>query len=585
MNENNNVYRQYCCDSNDSNNPAYKNGLKHIVIAKPLDVLQYASDLAFLFSMINARRVNRVETQKFVSKDGANIFRIETNEYNVLDTVCLFNNGTFNTDPKINEVVTLISEYIDKIKLPIHLTFNENYIECSINNEYVKVFFVINKKVYPPIFSSSFIPAMPNHPGTIPGALGCTSPNHYSNPCIPTPSTIPGALGCTSPNLFYNPQMPMPTTPGTIPGVFPVAGAGWGQNSIYSNIPIFEPKPGFEKKEETSPSNDIIITKLEGGAHVIETALPEERKVLEPMETYDDSLRCMLGRCTRIDNPSQYDIVTYDNEHVTISDLLGNKSDKIINNIKSITVVEKNIDNSKAIILEMLYPRDVGSSNNPGYKLIPDMLKNIDNSSEGEAALAEFEQYLRRGNVRKYAIVFKDLTILESDGIDKYKKENLALSVLNNKESREKILYVRYMLFLRKYHRISFAKEHYGNVLLNLLHNMNRKKKDFYPVITITTDDGNTIFDLSVVKDYVITKPKCISKVTYYNRIDGKLVRYDYENIHGLVKFISTKMKNDDIPDEVVTDKNDTSGEIVNDTSGEIVTDKNDTSDEEVTTE
>ena len=39
MNENNNVYRQYCCDSNDSNNPAYKNGLKHIVIAKPLDVL------------------------------------------------------------------------------------------------------------------------------------------------------------------------------------------------------------------------------------------------------------------------------------------------------------------------------------------------------------------------------------------------------------------------------------------------------------------------------------------------------------------------------------------------------------------
>ena len=155
MNENNNVYRQYCCDSNDSNNPAYKNGLKHIVIAKPLDVLQYASDLAFLFSMINTRRVNRVETQKFVSKDGANIFRIETNEYNVLDTVCLFNNGTFNTDPKINEVVTLISEYIDKIKLPIHLTFNENYIECSINNEYVKVFFVINKKVYPPIFSSS----------------------------------------------------------------------------------------------------------------------------------------------------------------------------------------------------------------------------------------------------------------------------------------------------------------------------------------------------------------------------------------------------------------------------------------------
>jgi hypothetical protein len=545
MNENNNVYRQYCCDSNDSNNPAYKNGLKHIVIAKPLDVLQYASDLAFLFSMINTRRVNRVETQKFVSKDGANIFRIETNEYNVLDTVCLFNNGTFNTDPKINEVVTLISEYIDKIKLPIHLTFNENYIECSTNNEYVKVFFVINKKVYPPIFSSSSssIPAMPNHPGT-----------------------IPGALGCTSPNLFYNPQMPMPTTPGTI--------VGWLNPNLYSNIPIFEPKPGFEKKEEPSPKNDIIITKLEGGAHVIETALPEERKVLEPMETYDDSLRCMLGWCTRIDNPSQYDIVTYDNEHVTISNLLGNKADKIINNIKSITVAEKNIDNSKAIILEMIYPRDVGSSNNPGYKLIPDMLKNIDNSSEGEAALAEFEQYLRRGNVRKYAIVFKDLTILESDGIGD-KKEPLALSVLNNKESREKILYVRYMIFLRKYHRISFAKEHYGDVLLNLLHNINKKKKDFYPVITITTDDGNTIFNPSVVKDYVITKPKCISKVTYYNSIDGKLVRYDYENIHGLVKFTSTKMKNDDIPDEVVTDKTDTSGEIVTP----------DASDEEVTTE
>ena len=516
--------------------------------------------------MINARRVNRVETQKFVSKDGANIFRIETNEYNVLDTVCLFNNGTFNTDPKINEVVTLISEYIDKIKLPIHLTFNENYIECSINNEYVKVFFVINKKVYPPIFSSSFIPAMPNHPGTIPGALGCTSPNHYSNPCMPTPhGTIPGALGCTSPNLFYNPQMPMPTTPGTIPGVFPVAGAGWGQNSIYSNIPIFEPKPGFEKKEETSPSNDIIITKLEGGAHVIETALPEERKVLEPMETYDDSLRCMLGRCTRIDNPSQYDIVTYDNEHVTISNLLGNKSDKIINNIKSITVVEKNIDNSKAIILEMIYPRNEGSSDNPGYKLIPDMLKNIDNSSEGEAALAEFEQYLRRGNVRKYAIVFKDLTILESDGIDKDKKENLALSVLNNKESREKILYVRYMIFLRRYNRISFAKEHYGDVLLNLLENL-KKKKTMDPVIVLTLDDGTTVTNPFVMADYVVTKPKRIIKVTYYHNIDGKVMRYDYTNIHDLVKLKVTEVENDtDTSNEFTTEKTDTSDEVVTD--------------------
>lgn len=535
MNENNNVYRQYCCDSNDSNNPAYKNGLKHIVIAKPLDVLQYASDLAFLFSMINARRVNRVETQKFVSKDGANIFRIETNEYNVLDTVCLFNNGTFNTDPKINEVVTLISEYIDKIKLPIHLTFNENYIECSINNEYVKVFFVINKKVYPPIFSSSSIPAMPNHPGTIPGVLGFTSPNLYGNPCMPTPH-------------------------GTIPGV-PVAGAGWGQNSnLYSNIPIFEPKPGFEKKEETLPSNDIIITKLEGGAHVIETALPEERKVLEPMETYDDSLRCMLGWCTRIDNPSQYDIVTYDNKHVTIPNLLGNKSDKIINNIKSITVAEKNIDNSKAIILEMIYPRNEGSINNPGYKLIPDMLKNIDNSAEGEAALAEFEQYLRRGNVRKYAIVFKDLTVLESDGIGD-KKEPLALSVLNNKESREKILYVRYMIFLRKYHRVSFAKEHYGDVLLNALENL-KKKED---LIVLTIDDGTiTITDPSIVKKYIITKPTHISKVSYYKNIDGKIMRYDYTNVRDLVKLTVTTVKTDtDTSDEVVTDKPDTSDEVV----------------------
>lgn len=533
MNENKNVYQQYC----DSNNPAYKDGLKHIVIAKPLDVLQYASDLAFLLFMFNTRRVNRVETQRFVSKDGGNIFRIETNEYTILGTVCLFNNGSFNIDPKINEVVTPISEYIDRIKLPIHLYFNQNYIKCcSNNNDHIKVFFDI---------------ILPNPP-------------------ITAPILTPPIMSCPP---------PFGMMPG---GVSPVIRAGYpNPNNLYNNIPIFEPKLPVEKKEETPPEkNDVHIVKLRGGLHVIETNLPEDRKELAPMETYDESLRYMLDKCAKLDvkldNPSQYDIVTHDNEHVTMVNFIGNNGDNIINNIKSITIVENDIENSKAIIHEMLYPRDEGSSDNPGYKLIPDMLKNIDNSVEGDVTLEEFEGYLRKGNVRKYTIVFKDLTVLESDGIDK--KENLALSVLNNKESREKILYVRYMIFLRKYHRISFAKEHYGNVLLNLLDNINKKKKDFYPVITITTDDGNTIFDLSVVKDYVITKPKRISKVTYYNRIDGKLVRYDYENIHGLVKFISTKMKNDDIPDEVVTDKNDTSGEIVN-------REETDTSDEEVTTE